>query len=186
MLPKFSVFIYASVICISGLLGQVSFAGVSVGDWELLDFTFEDERSCHLSHESRIWGYVIEINKGTRGPEVMFARRRGFGDLEGLSGVPVYVDNGQSEKKIYASFVLRDRSDFDSKGYSRLVFGDHNPGDIYFNTQDAFPFLEHISSNKEFTINVYHRTKGKRVLFEFDLDGTEYVTELFRNCYYNY
>lgn len=178
---------YAQSIIVSILVTLfpiTSFAGVSIGDWELLDFSFEGKRYCGITHESYLKGVFLEARTEKGGVTVVMAYWRNWGELEYLSDVPAYVDNGVSERRFQISFVGRDGSF--ANGYSRIVLGDYDRSDIYYPTDQADSFLDHIAENQEFSVKIYHRKDGEKVLFNFDLEGTEQAIKLFNACRFNY
>ena len=161
-----------------------SAGGVSIGDWELIDFSFEGTRYCNIEYESYLKGVFLEVRKTDVGVVIVMAYWRNWGELEGLSDVPAFIDNGVSEQRFQISFVGRDN--MFANGYSRIVLGDYDGSDIYYPTDQADSFLDHITANQEFSVKMYHRKDGEKVLFNFDLEGTKQAIELFNACRFNY
>lgn len=178
---------YAQSIIVSilvTLFSTPSFADVSIGDWELLDFSFEGKRHCVITHESYLKGVFLQVKKTDVGVVIVMAYWRNWGELEYLSDVPAYIDNGVSEQRFQISFVGRDKPF--ANGYSRIVLGDYDRSDVYYPTDQADSFLDHITANQEFSVKMYHRIDGEKVLFNFDLEGTKQAIELFNACRFNY
>jgi hypothetical protein len=178
---------YAQSIIVSILVTLfpiTSFAGVGIGDWELTDVSWEGTHSCKITYESYLKGVFLEVGKSNGGVAVVMAYWRSWGELEYLSDVPAFIDNGVSERRFQISFVGRDYPF--ANGYSRIVLGDYDRSDIYHPTDQADSFLDHIAANQEFSVKMYHRKDGEKVLFNFDLEGTKQAIKLFNACRFNH
>jgi hypothetical protein len=159
---------------------STSYSATKVGDWEVLDFEFDGFHYCSIKYESWFGRKIIDIGKSGSGVEVRIFKKRGYGIIENLSGIPIAVNNGISEKR----FKMSVTPNWHDEG--GIFLGDYDASDTYKLTTEYGRFLEHISENDEFSLNVYHRIKGKIEVVSFDIEGTKMAAKLFDDCLYKF